>query len=86
MTEVIEELPNLPLIKPKLSINSNNSKPIKKIFIEEDIKNWLKSETFNYLGLFINRLTNSIKNKSIESACFESNVKFLFLILFVYFF
>lgn len=66
-------LPPLVLLTPPFK----NEKPIKKIFTEIDITNWLNSEAYNYLGLMINRLSFSVESKSIQDICHESEVSSL---------
>ncbi|KAK4690835.1 hypothetical protein P7C70_g9481, partial [Phenoliferia sp. Uapishka_3] len=65
----LEALPKMKTIIPDSSLDYT---PRKKIFTQEDIPNWLDSEAYYQIELFIARLSVAVDGKRVEDECHES--------------
>lgn len=62
--------PSLPLITDL----SHCAPPVRKIFTDQDIPNWLDSEAYDYIETLILRLSAAVEGKTVEDTCVESEV------------
>ena len=70
-TPQLSALPRVPLVVPDPAVDYS---PMRKIFTEADIPNWIDSEAYYRIELIIARLSVAVDGKKVEDACHESEV------------
>lgn len=70
-TPQLAALPAVPCVVPDPAADYE---PMRRIFTEADIPNWLDSEAYYHIELLIARLSVAVDGKTVEDPCHESEV------------
>lgn len=66
--------PTAPPALPTMSDLSQCHIPVRKIFTDADIPNWIESQAYHRIEALIVRLSVAVDGKTVEEECFESEV------------